>query len=61
MLDKYAIPGLKTKSKRRPFRRGRPAIPKEDGARWTTAGYVRAFDRMNSLVPGGTVIGGVRI
>lgn len=55
MIDKYAVPGLKVKNKKRPMRRQIVKVPVHNGSVYR---YVRNFDTMNGLVRGGTFING---
>ncbi len=57
MIDKYAVPGLKVKNKKRAMKRQVIKVP-SSGNRETTAQYVRVFDMLNNLARGGTFVNG---
>lgn len=57
MIDKYAVPGLKVKNKKRAMRRQVIKVPSSGNQSYVMR-YVREFDMLNGLVRGGTFVNG---
>ena len=57
MIDKYAVPGLKVRNKKRRMRKPIIKVPSSGDMKYVTR-YVRDFDMLNGLVRGGTFVNG---